>query len=114
MDDEERLKRALEETERSDEDFRVVPVAATVRSNPRNVFSLRMRADELDLLASAAEEVGVTLSEYVRKAALAKARGEASERGEVLRRLDAIESAIAQVLSRFNEHPAVGSASRPV
>ena len=39
----------------------------------RNVFSLKVGADELDMLSAAAEAAGISIGAYIREAALEKA-----------------------------------------
>ncbi len=48
-------------------------VAAKVAKTPRHVFSLRIAAEELDLLSDAAERRGVDVGKFIRDAALAAA-----------------------------------------
>jgi hypothetical protein len=51
-----------------------IPVKGTVAKERRNLFSLRIGADELTELAEAAAARGQTVSEFIRTAALGVAR----------------------------------------
>jgi len=66
----------------------LVPVKAKVSKDPRSVFSVRLRFGELSEISKAAETRGMTISEFMRQASLAAARGEvdlrAGERAQTL------------------------------
>jgi hypothetical protein len=55
----------------------LVRVKARVSKDPRAVFSVRLRSGELSEIARAADAHAVTVSEFMRMASLAVARGEA-------------------------------------
>ena len=54
----------------------LVPVKARVSKDPRSVYSVRLRFGELSEIMKAAEAKGLTVSEFMRQASLAAARGE--------------------------------------
>ena len=53
----------------------MVRVKARVSEEPRAVFSVRLRSGELSEIARGAEAQGLTISEFMRQASLAAARG---------------------------------------
>ncbi len=69
----------------------LVPVKARVSRDPRSVYSVRLRFEELDEIAKAAKERGVTISEFMRLASLSAARGYVDLRaGEQAQALQAV------------------------
>ena len=54
----------------------LVRVRARVSKDPRSVYSVRLRFGELSEIMKAAEQRGLTISEFMRQASLAAARGE--------------------------------------
>jgi hypothetical protein len=54
----------------------LVPVKARVSKDPRSVYSVRLRFGELSEIMKAAEQRGLTTSEFMRQASLSAARGE--------------------------------------
>ncbi len=54
----------------------LVPVRARVSKNPRAVYSVRLSFDELSRIDAAAKQRGLSISEFMRQASLAAARGE--------------------------------------
>jgi hypothetical protein len=72
------------------------PVAIRVAKGPRTVFSLRLAPSELDELARVAAEEQLTLSDFIRRAALkaARSRGEGKGAERSVRRelVSAVES----------------------
>ncbi len=53
----------------------LVPVKARVSKDPRSVYSVRLRFGELTEIMNAAKERGESVSEFMRQASLAAARG---------------------------------------
>jgi hypothetical protein len=78
------LMDAAEEAERHMDEPLGPAVAAIVTKGARDVFSLKVGADELDELADAAEAAGVSVGAFIREAALQKARG---QQGAALKRV---------------------------
>jgi hypothetical protein len=54
----------------------LVPVRARVSKNPRAVYSVRLAFGELSQISKAAEQRGITTSEFMRQAAMAAVQGD--------------------------------------
>src|SRR5438876_6403350 len=76
MDRDEELEElaAREDREGEPEPNGLVPVKARVPRMARNVFSLRIGAEELDAIADAAEARGISVGDFIRQAALKEAQ----------------------------------------
>jgi len=74
VEDQKQKKRptVLEEELNVDVD-QLTHVRGRISRAPRNVFSLRIGAEELDLIAEAAEERRLTVGDFIRQAALKEA-----------------------------------------
>lgn len=67
---------AVKDTERELEGL--VPVKARVAKNPRAVYSVRLSFPELTEISEAAKQNDLTVSDFMRQASLAAAKGELS------------------------------------
>jgi uncharacterized protein (DUF1778 family) len=56
----------------------LVPVKARVAKNPRAVYSVRMSSAELTEISEAAKQNDMTVSDFMRQASLAAAKGDLS------------------------------------
>jgi hypothetical protein len=72
------------------------------RGGPSHSFSVRFAPDEIDLLQETADEQNVTLTEFIRNAALslARSRGEMISRSEVRELLESVQSAVTKASER--------------
>jgi hypothetical protein len=76
----------------------LVPVRARVAKDPRSVYSVRLRFEELSEIMKAAEARGMTTSEFMRLASLSASRGEVDLRaGEQRERLLMIRETAEQL-----------------
>jgi hypothetical protein len=89
---------AAEEAERHMDDDLGEPVPARVAKGARDVFALRIGAEELDELADAAESAGVSVGAFIRRAALEKAR---SQGGAAVKRVREQVRELAETVSQL-------------
>jgi hypothetical protein len=82
----------------------LVPVKARVSKDPRSVYSVRLRFEELSEIMKAADARGLTTSEFMRLASLSAASGEIDLRaGEQRERLLMIRDTAEQLYHAVQE-----------
>lgn len=83
----------------------LVPVKARIGKNPRMVFSIRLTPQELTQLSQAAAQRKVTISDFIRLAALGAANGElgldAGERAAALNRVQTQIEELAETAKKL-------------
>jgi hypothetical protein len=95
---EQELLDIAEEAERDMDEPLGQPGPAFVTRGARDVFSLKIGADELDELADAADAAGVSVGAFIRQAALQKAR---RQEGAALKRVRKQVRDLAQTVSQL-------------
>lgn len=80
---EQELRESAEYAEQHMDDEPGREVKVRVARNLRNVYSLRIGADELDEIADAAEAEGQNVSEFIRNAAIDRARRQKPDKSPI-------------------------------
>jgi uncharacterized protein (DUF1778 family) len=80
----------------------LTPLRARGSRSPRGVFSLRIAGEELELIAEAAEAQNMTVSEFIRRAALAHTKASAEgnpDLRQLSEKLDALDQKLDAVMA---------------
>ena len=112
--EDEEMEEALREAEalyESDDLSNLVPVEVRVSKPVRHVFSLKIGAGELDVIADAAEAAGLSVGAFIRTAALEKAR-ETNPEVAVEVELTELAGRLASIAGRIREGDAAATRGR--